>query len=622
MAEVAEGTVVDGRYTIERRLGSGGMADVYCAQDTQLGRQIALKVLHRRFARDREFVERFRREASAAAGLQHPNVVGVFDRGEYDGTYYIAMEYLPGRTLKDVIREEAPLAQERVIALGIQILRAAGFAHRRGVIHRDFKPQNVIVSADDRLKVTDFGIARAGSSEMTETGSIMGTAQYLSPEQAQGQRVGAASDLYSIGIVLYEMLTGRVPFQGESAVSIALKHVSEEPPPLRRLRPDVHPRLEQAVGRALLKDPAQRYASADEFIAALEQAGEAIASGEGGGTSTFVPLPPEEERDPRGPRWPWVLLVLALIGVLLFFALANPFSKEQATVPKVVGQRATDATATLEKAGFDVKTHSVESSKKPGFVVSQDPKAKTEADKGSEVDLAVSRGPGEQIVPSVVNLPAKQALQALNDAGFRVTQDTQTSSSVPKGIAIKTSPPENAVIPRGSEVRLLVSKGPPKVAVPGVVGQDEDVARGTLEDAGLKVSRQLANSTAPKGQVTAQTPTAGTSVDKGSRVTLTVSKGPEKVDVPSVVGQDKADARATLRDAGFSVNVVEQESNEAKGTVIRVSPPGGTSAVKGSTVTIYVAIPKPGTGGTGPGGGDTGGGGNTGGGSPGDGTTP
>src|SRR3954465_10012938 len=320
MAEVADGTVVDGRYRIQRRIGSGGMADVYCAQDSQLGRQIALKVLHRRFARDREFVERFRREASAAAGLQHPNVVGVFDRGEYDGTYYIAMEFLPGRTLKELIRDEAPLDQLRAIDFAIQILQAASFAHRRGVIHRDFKPHNVIVGDDGRLKVTDFGIARAGASEMTETGSIMGTAAYLSPEQAQGQRVGAPSDLYSIGVIVYEMLTGRVPFAGESAVSIALKHVSEEPPPLRELRPDVHPRLEQAIGRALLKDPAQRYASADEFIAALEQARAAIASGDNGargGTSSWVPpgTPPPRDEDVGGRRWPFVLLALALLAL-------------------------------------------------------------------------------------------------------------------------------------------------------------------------------------------------------------------------------------------------------------------------------------------------------------------
>jgi serine/threonine-protein kinase len=619
VADVAEGTIVDGRYRIQRRLGSGGMADVYCAEDSQLGRQVALKVLHRRFARDREFVERFRREASAAAGLQHPHVVGVFDRGEWDGTYYIAMEYLPGRTLKDVIREEAPLSQERTIAYGVQILQAAAFAHKRGVIHRDFKPHNVIVGPDDRLKVTDFGIARAGASEMTETGSIMGTAQYLSPEQAQGQRVGAQSDLYSIGVILFEMLTGRVPFEGESAVSIALKHVSEAPPPLRQLRPDVHPRLEQAVGRALLKDPAQRYASADEFIAALEQARAALmgADNGAGGTGVFVPVAVDE--DPGRKRWPWILAAALLIGVLLFFALANPFAAKQVAVPRVVGETADHATTLLEKRGFDVKTHGVESDKKPGVVVSQHPSAGTEADDGSEVDLGVSQGPGQQIVPDVSNLSSEEALKELNDAGFDVTQDPAFSSTVAKGNAIKTSPKANSVVPKGTEVRLFVSKGPPQVSVPGVVGVDEDIARGRLEDAGLSASRTLVNSDAPKGQVTAQDPAAGSTVDKGSRVTLTVSKGPEKVEVPNVVTQDKADARATLRDAGFSVEVVERESDQAENTVIRQSPPGGSKAVKGTRVTIYVAVPPPddGTGGTGPGD-NNGNGGNTGGNNPGD----
>jgi eukaryotic-like serine/threonine-protein kinase len=243
MTEVADNTLVDGRYRIVRRIGSGGMADVYCAEDTHLGREVALKVLHRLFAQAEEFVERFRREAKAAAGLSHPNVVGVFDRGEHQGTYYIAMEHLPGRTLKEIASEEAPLEQGRVITLGAQILEAAGFAHRHGVIHRDFKPHNVIVDGGGHAKVTDFGIARAGASEMTETGSIMGTAQYLSPEQAQGHSVTAASDLYSIGVTLYEMLAGRLPFEGDSAVSVALKHLSEQPPPISSFRPDVHPAL-------------------------------------------------------------------------------------------------------------------------------------------------------------------------------------------------------------------------------------------------------------------------------------------------------------------------------------------------------------------------------------------
>jgi beta-lactam-binding protein with PASTA domain len=560
-------------------------------------------VLHRRFARDTEFVERFRREASAAAGLQHPNVVGVFDRGEYDGTYYIAMEYLPGRTLKDVIRDEAPLDQLRAIDYGIQILQAASFAHRRGVIHRDFKPHNVMVGADDRLKVTDFGIARAGASEMTETGSIMGTAQYLSPEQAQGQRVGAPSDLYSIGVIMFEMLTARVPFTGESAVSIALKHVSEEPPPLRTLRPDVNPRLEQAVGRALLKDPAQRYASADEFIAALEQARAAIASGDNGaGTSTFVPLaPPPDEPDPRGRRWPFVVLALLLLGLALGAGLWQLLKTEQVAVPKVVGKTATSATVTLEDKGFEVRTHGVESSEKPGIVVSQDPHAKTEADKGSAVDLGVSSGPGQQVVPDVSNLPRKQAIQSLNDAGFKVAEDPEPSSKVQKGLAIRTSPPANKVIAKGSEVRLFVSSGPAQVTVPSVIGLDKAVASAKIKDAGLNLTQESVDSDQPKGRVIAQDPDGGSTVDKGTRVAIQVSRGPQKVSVPDVLGQDQSDAEATLRDAGFKVKVDERETADATqfGTVLRQTPPAGSEQVKGSTVTIIVGVAPPGASGPG-----------------------
>ncbi|MEA2144743.1 MAG: eukaryotic-like serine/threonine-protein kinase, partial [Solirubrobacteraceae bacterium] len=247
MPEVDFGTLIDRRYKIVSRLGSGGMADVYLAEDQQLGRKVALKLLHRRFSADPGFVERFRREAQAAAGLQHPNIVSVYDRGSYEETYYIAMEYLPGRSLKQLIRDQAPLDPVRAIDLTIQILQAARFAHRHGVIHRDLKPHNVIVDDADQAKVTDFGIARAGASDMTETGSIMGTAQYLSPEQAQGHAVSAASDLYSIAVVLYEMLTGRVPFDADSAVTIALKHVSESPTAPTRINAGVPRELEQIV---------------------------------------------------------------------------------------------------------------------------------------------------------------------------------------------------------------------------------------------------------------------------------------------------------------------------------------------------------------------------------------
>jgi serine/threonine protein kinase len=279
MAEIAPDTIIDSRYRVMQRLGTGGMADVFLVEDQQLGRKVALKLLHRRFAEDPAFVERFRREAQAAAGLQHQNIVSVYDRGEWDGTYYIAMEYLAGRTLKQVIREEAPLDPVRAIDIAIQILKAASFAHRRGIVHRDLKPHNVMVDDAGNAKVTDFGIARAGASDMTETGSIMGTAQYLSPEQAQGHSVNASSDLYSVGIVLYEMLTGRVPFDGEAAVTIALKHVSEAPIPPRELNPDIPPELEQTVLWTLNKNPADRPADADQLITVLEHCREAIIAG-------------------------------------------------------------------------------------------------------------------------------------------------------------------------------------------------------------------------------------------------------------------------------------------------------------------------------------------------------
>src|SRR5437879_1418445 len=252
---VDPGTIIDGRYRVISRLGSGGMADVYLAADELLGRLLAVKLLHPHFAEDQEFVERFRREASSAAGLSHQNIVGIFDRGEWQGTYYIAMEYVAGRSLKTAVREQGALDPARAIDIVVQILRAARFAHKRGVIHRDLKPHNVILDEEGRARVTDFGIARAGASDMTLTGSIMGTAQYLSPEQAQGHAVSASADLYSIGVILYELLTGVVPFEGETAVAIAFKQVAADPRPPSALNPAVAPGLDAIVLRALAKDP-------------------------------------------------------------------------------------------------------------------------------------------------------------------------------------------------------------------------------------------------------------------------------------------------------------------------------------------------------------------------------
>ena len=632
MTEVTENTLVDGRYRIEHRLGSGGMADVYCATDTHLGREVALKVLHRRFAQDQEFVERFRREAQSAAGLQHPNVVGVYDRGEHRGTYYIAMEHLPGRTLKEIVGTEAPLDQERVVALGIQILQAAGFAHRHGVIHRDLKPHNVIVDAADNVKVTDFGIARAGASEMTETGSIMGTAQYLSPEQAQGHAVTAASDLYSIGVLLYELTAGRLPFDGDSAVAVALKHLSEPPPPLSSLRPDVDPGLESVIMAALAKDPARRWQSAQEFAAALETVAEHLRAGSGArgqDTAAFAPaavpvpdgwhpadgMPPtavEEEyqawvsphgaaiaeRERRRRRWPWFalgVLVLLLAGLFAYLALSGLLAPERVTVPRVVGRQVLEARERLERAGFQVRETRAPSREEIGQVVDQDPDAGDKADEGSTVTLEVSEGPGEVTVPSVSNLPKALAIRQLNQARLKVNEDPENSDTVRKGFAIRTVPKEGAEVQRGTRVRLLVSSGPEQVTVPNVVGLSSESGQARMDDVGLGVSVTEAESQEPEGEVIAQDPAGGTRVDPGSRVTLTISKGPRQVEIPDVVGLPAAQAASRLRAAGLQVAQRRRDTTVASedGLVLEQRPGAGEEVDEGATVVLVIGRTVP-----------------------------
>ena len=614
MTELADTTLVDGRYRIMQRIGSGGMADVYLAEDTHLGREVALKVLHRRFAQDQEFVERFRREASSAAGLQHPNVVGVFDRGEHEGTYYIAMEHLQGRTLKEIVATDAPLPQEAVIDLGIQILTAAGFAHRHGVIHRDFKPHNVIVDEAGNAKVTDFGIARAGASEITETGSIMGTAQYLSPEQAEGHAVTAAADLYSIGVMLYEMLAGRLPFEGDSAVSVALKHLSEPPPPLSQFRPDVSHALEAVIMAALAKDPAHRWQSADEFAAALEAARGHLEAGNGQDTAAFMPVPlpaPVEEAEAavappvdgdtpataplarRRRRWPTFvigLMTLALAGLLAYLALAGLLSANKIDVPQVVGKQLVQARGRLEQAGFKVKETRVRSSADLDTVIDQDPTGGAKADKGSTVTLTVSNGPGDVRVPSVENLPEAQAVHELNKVHLKVNLDQEHSDKVSEGFAIRTVPKEGTLVTRDTRVRLFVSSGPSKVTVPDVVGLDRDSAQKQLDDAGLAVTVQEQESDKTPDEVLAQSPTAGSHVDKGTRVTITVAKAKPKVTVPDVVGLTAAAAERQIRGAMLTPVTKERKvtNQDQDGQVLDQSPGGGSEVDKGTTVVIVV----------------------------------
>jgi eukaryotic-like serine/threonine-protein kinase len=613
MTEVADNTLVDSRYRILRRIGSGGMADVYCAEDTHLGRQVALKVLHRRFAQDQEFVERFRREASAAAGLQHPNVVAVFDRGRHDGTYYIAMEHLPGRTLKEIVTERAPLSQDHVVEMGLQVLQAAGFAHRHGVIHRDFKPHNVIVDDQGRAKVTDFGIARAGASEMTETGSIMGTAQYLSPEQAQGHAVTATSDLYSIGVMLYEMLAGRLPFEGDSAVSIALKHLSEQPVPISQLRPDVNPALESVVMAALAKDPARRWQTAEDFAEALAAAGGQLGEGAPTDTSAFVPVPapvpaaaPSDTSPPvlapvteperrRKRRWPWIaigLLTAALVAFLAYLAIAALTKAETREVPRVVGRQLVQARAVLERAGFEVRETRVRSEADFDQVLDQDPDPGEEAEEGSTVVLEVSRGPGTVLVPTVRNLPQAQAIDELEERGLRANVDRLSSDDIREGLAIRTVPGAGNEVERGERIQLFISSGPELVATPEVIGLSRDSAEAQISDRGLVPAVQEQESEEPEGEVIAQDPSAGTELERGSTVTITVSTGVERVEVPDVVGLRAGDAERQLRAEGLAPVRRETEVSDPAqdGQVIDQRPGTGVELERGREVVIVVGV--------------------------------
>ena len=600
MSDLADGAVVDERYRVVARIGSGGMADVYRAEDSHLGREVALKVLHRRFAQDAEFVERFRREASAAAGLQHPHVVGVFDRGEHEGTYYIAMEYLRGRTLRDIVAAEAPLDQLRSIDLGVQILQAAAFAHRNGVVHRDFKPHNVIVDDQGAAKVTDFGIARAGASEMTETGSIMGTAQYLSPEQAQGHEVTARSDVYSIGVMLYELLTGRLPFTGDSAVSIALKHLSEPPPPMSRDGLRIEPNLEAVVLGALAKDPAARWQSAEDFAAALEACRPyvaALASGEAPGQDTAVfaavPAPPPAAGDggrERPRRWPAIAiaaLVLALVA-LMAWVFTRP---EQIDVPKVTGMQLGEARERLDRAGFEeVEVERERSLADVDRVLRQDPDPGEQAAREDRILLVVSDGPGKVAVPSVRGLTRAQAVRELRRADLRASVGERPSGRVDAGLALGTSPPGGTEVDRRSQVRLLISSGPAEIAVPSLVGLSLDSATARLDDLDLTYRVTREESDSPEDEVIAQDPGAGASLQPGDTVALTVAEPAEQVTVPFVTDLSEQEALSALRDEGLRGSVRRRDVDDPAqdGLVLEQRPAAGSDVDADSSVTLVV----------------------------------
>jgi serine/threonine-protein kinase len=584
---IKEGDLLDERYRILSPIGSGGMAEVWLAEDLELSRHVALKVLHGHFAGDPQFIDRFRREAESAAALQHNNIVPIFDRGQVDDTYYIAMAWIRGRTLRELINQG--LTVDQSVDIVRQILEAAGFAHAHGVVHRDFKPLNVIVEDSGKAVVTDFGIARAGAPDLTEAGMVVGTAAYLSPEQAEGLDVGPRSDLYSIGVILYECLTGRVPFEGDTPVAIALKQISEQPIPPSHLNPEVSPALDAVVMKALQREPSMRFGDSDEFIVALDAA---MLDPTGGSPA------------PERKKWPMIVgaIALALLALIAWGMLRD----NTVQVPNIVGLTQDRAFNTLSSSGFQVDTvKRIKSQAPPNQVVSQDPRGESSRDcaifgyfcSNPEIDIEVSGGPGQVEIPDVAGLPRSEAQDRLEAEGLEVDVTQSPSSDYPKGQATGTDPPAGERVRLGSRVTLTVSSGPSQVVVPPVVGLTSEAARQQLSALGLEISVTEEASDRPTGEVTAQSPDAGTEVDPGSTVEVTVSSGPDvtEVTVPNVVGQIRSDGVSAIRGADLIATVVEEPTTilPQDGRVIDQSPGGGEKVSPRTTITLTVGVYSP-----------------------------
>src|SRR5262245_29459965 len=616
-------TLFDGRYRILRKLGTGGMANVYLAEDEVLGRRVAIKILNDRHAGDDQFVERFRREAKNAASLSHPNIVSIYDRGEAEGTYYIAMEYLDGRSLKELIVARGPAPVNVAIDYARQILTAIRFAHRHGIAHRDINPHNVLVPAEGRLKVTDFGIARAGTSQMTEAGSIIGTAQYLSPEQAKGAPVDQSSDLYSVGVVLYELLTGVVPFSGETPVEIAMKHLSRVPDPPSSKRADIPRDLDLVVMRALAKDPSERYQSADEMDADLRRIsrGMAISPATEEAATAIIARPPPTAptevvptaRDPvpyappaayydydeprRRAIWPWLVALLFVAaavvgGYFLYDQIQQQLSgTKTVAVGNYVGIREIAAVQKIREAGLrpqPVRQYS--DTVDETYVIRQSPQPGDRTQEGNFVTIYTSLGPKKTKVPKIVGQSLASALSALRDANL-TWQVVEVNSDEDEGTVVSQQPTAGASVRENTRVTVNVSKGPQPIIVPTVTGSSFASASSALQARGFAVARGPdVESDQPQGTVVSQSPDAGTYQVPGATITLRVSKGPTTVSVPDVTTLAQAEAVQQLRASGFRVAIQSQDvSDPVQDGIVQSQTPAGTSQAKpGSTVTIIV----------------------------------
>ncbi len=545
---MAEPHRIGGRYEVGELLGRGGMAEVRKGTDVRLGRTVAIKRLRTDLASDATFQARFRREAQSAASLNHPAIVSVYDTGEEmstDGSNvaqpYIVMEYVAGRTLRDIIREGRKILPERALEITSGVLAALDYSHRAGIIHRDIKPGNVMLTPAGDVKVMDFGIARAvsdASSTMTQTAAVVGTAQYLSPEQARGETVDSRSDVYSTGCLLYELLTGRPPFVGDSPVSVAYQHVREKAPPPSTLDEDLTPELDAIVMKSLAKNLGDRYASAaamkadiDRYLAGLPVQAPAVAA-----TRSLPPDTPtqvtrmvedEDEEPERRRRGPLILLLVLLVALIAAALIFGPrlfkAAPQKTAVPTITGLTQDQAERTVRESGLEVGSVTRAASKEvaQGRVISQDPEADTNVDPGERVDFVVSEGKPRVSLPDVVGQNKNDATDQLRSEGLRVVL-TERDADDPRDEVIEMQPPGGTEVADGSKVTLFWSDGPEEV--PRVVGKTEAEATDLIEAAGFKVSRVTDSTTkAEKGEVLQQSPNAGQTLDKGSTVTIVVS---------------------------------------------------------------------------------------------------
>ena len=631
------GRVFNGRYRITERIGIGGMAEVYKAQDQTLGRIVAVKVMLPQYAADPEFAARFKQEAASAANLQSPYIVNVYDWGHDDGTYFIVMEYVRGTDLKSAILQRGAINQRKVAEIGSQVCQALSVAHNQDIIHRDVKPQNIMVQPDGNVKVMDFGIARTKNSVKSQTSSVLGTAHYISPEQAQGKELTGASDMYSLGCVLYEAATGQLPFDGPDAVSVAMKQVQEEPLPPSQVKPDISPDLEAIILKAMDKNPYNRFQTARDMKQALDDflmgrpvniAGAAggFASaptsvmgsvpgmaGEAGGTAVMQPIGSDTgmktnsyrggndidmgkaKSKKRGP----LIAVAAIAAIAVIAALAFAITGGLGggdKVPNVIGQTQEAAVQTIEKAGYTVGTvtEDYDAETVAGRVCKQDPEADSDLEKGGKINIVISKGVKKGSIPNLSGMTSEQAEKALKDAGLKAQYAGNEASDADKDTVSRQDPTAGKEVDEGTTVKYWISTGPEDTSVPNVVGSDQASAKAQLESAGFTVQVETGDYSDKYGEgiVMSQSPNGG-KLEKGGTVTITISQGqdPEKnkVTVPSVTGISQSEAINTLLsyNLAYALDTASAGSG-TPGTVAKQSTTAGKKVDSGTVITIYV----------------------------------